>query len=75
VFDAVRVALFVNGTLVVEAPSGGYALPVNDLPVRIGADSSAGSLFPGVIDEPRIFNRGLTDAEVLTLFQQTYSCP
>jgi hypothetical protein len=75
VFDAARIALFVNGALVAEAPSGGSAVPTNGLALRIGADSDGGSLFPGAIDEPRIFNRGLTDAEVRTLFLQATSCP
>ncbi|HEY7373054.1 MAG TPA: LamG domain-containing protein [Polyangia bacterium] len=75
VFDAARTALFVNGALVAEAPSGGAAVPTNGLPLRIGADSDGGSLFPGAIDEPRIFNRGLTNAEVRTLFLQATNCP
>ena len=75
VFDAVRIALFVNGALVAEAPSGGTAVPTNGLSLRIGADSDGGTLFPGAIDEPRIFNRGLTDAEVRTLFLQATNCP
>ncbi len=75
VADADRFALFVNGVLVTEVPSGGITMPANDLPLRIGADSSGGSLFPGAIDEPRIFNRGLTNAEVRSLFLQATNCP
>jgi len=73
VFDGIRLALFVNGVLVAETPAVGH-VPVNMLPVRIGADSGGGSPFPGIIDEPRIFNRGLTDAEVRGLFQRLKAC-
>src|SRR5262249_56518068 len=75
VFDASRIAVFVNGTLVAEAPTNGAQVPTNGLPVRIGADSGGGSPFPGVIDDPRLFNRGLTDAEVRLLDLQSTGCP
>jgi len=75
VFDANRIALFVNGTLAALAPTNGAMVPTNGLPVRIGADSDGGSDFPGIIDEVRLFNRGLTDDEARLLFQQYSSCP
>ncbi len=75
VTDGSRVALFVNGVLASEATFNPFLIPVNDLSLRIGADAGGGSLFTGIIDEPRIFNRALTDAEVQTLFQQGTTCP
>ena len=75
VFDANRIALFVNGTLAALAPTNGAMVPTNGLPVRIGADADGGSDFPGIIDEVRLFNRGLTDDEARLLFQQYSSCP
>jgi hypothetical protein len=75
VFDANRIAIFVNGTLAAEAPVNGAQVPTNGLPVRIGADSGGGSPFPGIIDEVRLFNRALTDAEVSLLYRQATGCP
>jgi len=74
-FDGARLALFVNGQLQAETPSSQGPVPTNALPLRLGADSGGNSIFDGVIDEPRIFDRALTDAEVNTLFVQGTTCP
>jgi hypothetical protein len=75
VYDGTRIALFVNGAPVAGTTTTMLPIPVNNLPVRIGADGGGGSLFNGIIDEPRIFSRGLSNAEVQTLFQQATTCP
>ena len=64
VYDGTRIALFVNGVLATEVPTSMDIIPVNDLALRIGGDAGGGSLFPGIIDEPRIVARGLSNAEV-----------
>ena len=65
--------LYING--VPEGDDEGLGpVPVNNHPLRIGADGGGGSLFMGVIDEPRIFGRGLSDAEIQTLFWQGSNC-
>jgi hypothetical protein len=75
-YDGTRLALYVNGQLDSETTFGQtpVPIPVNALPLRIGADSSGGSLFTGVVDDPRIFNRALTANEVNTLFVQGTTC-
>jgi hypothetical protein len=69
-----HMAIYING-----APSGTKdispgAIPTNTLPLRIGADSEGGSLFVGSMDEPRMFNRALSAAEIATLFWQSSNC-
>jgi hypothetical protein len=66
--------LYINGVLDADAEAGFAPLQANNHPFRIGADGSGGSLFMGVIDEPRIFGRGLSDAEIQTLFWQGSNC-
>ncbi|MCC7492842.1 MAG: hypothetical protein IT204_10860 [Fimbriimonadaceae bacterium] len=46
---------------------GAGGITVNDLPLRIGADSQGGNGFRGVIRSARIFGRALTAADVATL--------
>jgi len=75
VYDGQRVELYVNGVSVAATATGMTSVPINNRTLRIGADSGGGSLFTGIIDEPRIFNRGLTTGEVQTLFQQGTTCP
>ena len=75
VYDGTRIALFVNGVLATEVTTSMDIIPVNDLAVRIGGDAGGGSPFSGIIDEPRIVNRGLSNAEVQTLFDQYAVCP
>jgi hypothetical protein len=36
----------------------------------IGADSAGGSLFSGAIDEARIYNRALSGADILALYDE-----
>jgi hypothetical protein len=74
-YDANRIAIFVNGVLVAQGPANAAVVSTNGLPVRIAGDSDGASPFPGTIDEPRLFNRGLSDAEVRSLFQQAINCP
>jgi hypothetical protein len=41
----------------------------NSLPLRIGADSDGQSLFYGLIDDARVYNRALTEAEILAAME------
>jgi len=74
VYTGTSIALYINGVLAAERPTPLTAITVNNHPVRIGADSNGGSLTVGIIDEPRIFNRGLSAAEVAQLHWQTTNC-
>ena len=75
VFNGSGLGVYINGALSAESvlPPGRTILP-NTLPVHIGADSNGDSQFVGVIDEPRIFNRGLTADEIALLFWQGTHC-
>jgi len=75
VYTGTHLALYINGVVVAEKDTPLTAITVNNLPVRIGADSTGGSLTVGIIDEPRVFNRGLSAAEVARLQWQTTNCP
>lgn len=44
-----------------------YAIQVNTLPFRIGADTSGGSRFDGDMARPALFSRALTDGEIAQL--------
>jgi len=74
-YDGTTMQGYVNG-----APAGtntltvGHPIPTNANTLRIGADSTGGSLFNGMIDEPRVFNRALSAAEIQSLFWQSTNC-
>ena len=67
-FDEGDVKLYVDGSL----EAGGSApspLAGNSLSLRIGADSDGQSLFYGLIDDARVYNRALTEAEILAAME------
>ena len=67
-FDDGDVRLYVDGSI----EGGGSApspLAGNSLPLRIGADSDGQSLFHGLIDDARVYNHALTDAEILAAME------
>jgi hypothetical protein len=69
-WDGSNVNLYLNGTAV-TAPVTQTVTPVSDVyPFRIGArgDYLVSSLFQGTIDEAGVWNRGLTAAEVASLY-------
>jgi hypothetical protein len=68
-------AVYLNGALQSTSTAAATSVPVNSLPLRIGADNSGGSLLTGSVDEPKIFNRAVTAAEVERLFWQGTNCP
>jgi hypothetical protein len=67
-FDEGYVKLYVDGYIEAEgsAPS---PLAGNSLPLRIGADSDGRSLFHGLIDDARVYNLALTEAEILAIME------
>jgi large repetitive protein len=73
VFDGTKVALYVNGAPAGEQPLVG-TIPINNLSLRIGADSTGGSLLAGVVDGPRIFDRALSASEISQIFWQGTNC-
>jgi hypothetical protein len=75
VFNGTGLGVYINGALSAEsAVPPGRTITPNTLPLHIGADSGGDSQFVGVIDEPRVFNRGLTADEIQLLFWQGQNC-
>ncbi len=72
-----EIRLFVNGALVDHVAVAAGDIPSNSLSLRIGADSNGNNLFSGQIDEPMVFARALSDAEILSLRDQLVAgqCP
>lgn len=74
VWDGSNIRLYING----EQMSGGlFSGPIayDDNPIFIGADDNDGSGIPeqgwnGVIDEVRIYDRALNEAEIQLLYEQ-----
>ncbi|HEX7024706.1 MAG TPA: LamG domain-containing protein [Gemmatimonadales bacterium] len=61
----VELRMFVDGAMVrARTIDGDLARTVNDAPLTLGASAPWFEMFNGVLDEVRIFDRALTDAEV-----------
>lgn len=66
-YDGNALKVYINGALDSSLPSS-ITIPTNNLPLRIGADSSGGNLFNGLIDEVTIYNRALTAEEIGSIY-------
>lgn len=69
VYDGTNMSLYLNGVLIATKVTGVTSIPVNHDPLTIGADSTGASNFTGIIDEPRVFDRALSAAEIAAVFQ------
>jgi hypothetical protein len=65
-YDGAVVRLYVNGSLVASAPASG-AIPAYGRPLELGQFSNLNDPLPGTIDEVRIYNRALTQDEIVQL--------
>jgi glucose/arabinose dehydrogenase len=65
VFDGSQVLYYLNGTLVTTA-SLPATITARSNPFRLGADNNTQQFFKGSLDEVRIYNRALTEQEILT---------
>jgi hypothetical protein len=63
------VYLYVNGSQEGSAAVTG-ATHTNNFPLVVGADSGGGNSFNGSIDDVRVWNRGLSQAEVTALYNE-----
>jgi glucose/arabinose dehydrogenase len=63
-YDGAALLLYVNGTPVASTPATG-SLPTSSGPLRIGTTAS-GQAFAGQLDEVRVYDRGLSTAEIGT---------
>jgi hypothetical protein len=64
-YDGATLRLYVNGAQVWSVAQTGSVLTSAN-PLQIGADSLRGNFFTGIIDEVRIYNRALSQAEIQT---------
>lgn len=64
-YDGVTQRLYVNGAQIASRAQGG-AIVVSGSPLRIGGNSVWGEYFQGRIDEVRMYNRSLNQAEIQT---------
>jgi hypothetical protein len=64
-YDGANQRLFVNGVQVASRAQTG-AMTVSTGPLRIGGNGVWGEYFQGRIDEVRVYNRALTQAEIQT---------
>ncbi len=62
-YDGAFLTLYVNGALVARAAESG-TLTQSTKPLRIGGDSDYVQFFNGMIDEVRVYNRGLSGDEI-----------
>ncbi len=67
-FDGTTMRLYINGTLESDLllPAG-TTITTNSLPLSIGAQSDNQRWFKGTVDEARVYNRALSEAEIRTL--------
>ena len=66
-YDGSQMRVYVNGVLDGSLTTN-IAIPVNSLPLRIGADQNGSNQFNGLIDEVEIFNRALSAAEIQSIY-------
>jgi hypothetical protein len=63
VFDGVTLKLYVNGVNVGTTSTPSYTLPTSTAPIIMG-NNGYGEIFQGKIDEVRVWNRALPQAEI-----------
>ena len=64
-YNGSKLSLYVNGTLVKSTSTTGNMVTSTGA-LRIGGDSVFGEYFNGLIDEVRVYNRALSQAEIQT---------
>ncbi|MEN6301175.1 MAG: LamG-like jellyroll fold domain-containing protein, partial [Armatimonadia bacterium] len=62
-YDGTALRLFVNGVQVASQPRSG-SMATSNQPLQIGGDSIFGQFFAGTIDEVRVYNIALTQAQI-----------
>ena len=64
-YDGAALRLFINGGQVASRATSG-TIETNNNPLWIGGNSPYGEYFNGLIDEVRVYNRALTQADIQT---------
>ena len=68
IWDGKILKIYLNGKLSKETKVGDSPV-IDDGPVQIGGCNKVGNMFKGAVDEVKIYNRALTEDEVLNNFQ------
>jgi|GEM_PF-769441 len=78
VYDGVnhQMKIYIDGILdnTADMPSG-YTLGTGTMPLQIGNRADAERLWPGMVDDIRVYNYALSDAEILALAAQGDKAP
>lgn len=77
VYDGASLLIYINGYLNARLPATGTGASANSWPFSIGCDNqgtsnAAGLFFNGLIDDVSVYNRALTAAEILNLYNQAF---
>lgn len=73
-YDGQTIKLYTNGVVAVQKSATGN-INRNTVPFSIGRNlDTGGDSFKGIIDDLRLFNRSLSQAEILQLFQEGTPC-
>jgi hypothetical protein len=65
-YDGTTMRIYYNGVMQASL-AGPPSIASNALPLSIGAESSGARAFKGALDEVRVYNRALSDAEIAEL--------
>ena len=68
-YDQSAMKLYVNGRLVATEVIGPKPIAVSSSNLRISGDDNLHIYFDGLIDEPSIYNRALSDAEIAAIYK------
>jgi hypothetical protein len=71
-YDGAQIRLYVDGELVDSSPVPAGAPPVTEGELQIGAATELGDHFTGRIDEVRIYDRALTEGEIVGTMNLTF---
>lgn len=73
VYNSTHLMIYVNGALLIGPTAHTGAIADNANPLYIGRGGTASTLyFQGQMDEIQIFQRGLTQSEVITIYNNSY---
>jgi hypothetical protein len=67
-YDNASLKIYFNGVVVGSLSVGAKSVVNSSSNLRISGDDNSNVHFHGLIDEPQVFNRALSDAEVLAIF-------
>jgi hypothetical protein len=67
-FDSAKQVVYLNGEIV-GSQAAYMPIPVNSLPLQIGADSQGRSNFDGIIDEVTLYDRALAQSEIQRIYR------